>query len=98
MIPTPADKDGEIRVRTSKFTKRPWLGRGAATGVFCSGYVENKGLQLAPQVGFEPTTLRLTASRLMLKNKGFMFAFSGFRLKSVPPIYPALFPFFIQPR
>ena len=23
-----------------KFTKRPWLGRGAATGVFCKGYVE----------------------------------------------------------
>ena len=50
------------------------------------------------QLRLGPTSLRLTASRLMLKNKGFMFAFSGFRLKSVPPIYPALLPFFIPPR
>jgi hypothetical protein len=35
-----------------KFTKHPWLGGGAATGVFCSGYVDNKGVRLAPQVGF----------------------------------------------
>jgi len=59
---TPKDKDGEIRVRTGKLSKRPWLGRGAATGAFCRGYVENKGDGLAPQVGFEPTTLRLTAT------------------------------------
>ena len=39
----------------------PAQGRGAATGVFSRGYVENKGLRVAPQVGFEPTTLRLTA-------------------------------------
>jgi hypothetical protein len=32
-----------------KFTKQPWLGRGAATGVFSRGYVEKKGLVLAPQ-------------------------------------------------
>src|ERR1017187_5958321 len=31
------------------------------TGAFCRGYVETKGLILAPQVGLEPTTLRLTA-------------------------------------
>jgi hypothetical protein len=43
----------------SKF--QPWLGRSAATGVFCSGYVENKEVSLAPQVGFEPSTLRLAA-------------------------------------
>src|ERR1035437_1920907 len=41
--------------------KQPWLGRSAANGVFSRGYVENKGLKLAPQVGLEPTTLRLTA-------------------------------------
>src|ERR1039457_6624800 len=44
-----------------KFTKQPGLGRGAATGVFARGYVDNKGLRVAPQVGLEPTTLRLTA-------------------------------------
>src|ERR1035441_3847996 len=43
----------------SKFEPPP--GHGWATGVFCRGYVENKGDILAPQVGFEPTTLRLTA-------------------------------------
>ena len=31
------------------------------TGVSSNGCVENKGVKLAPQVGFEPTTLRLTA-------------------------------------
>ena len=40
---------------------QPWLGRGAANGVFSTGYVETKGLKVAPQVGLEPTTLRLTA-------------------------------------
>ena len=58
---TPHGKDGEIRVRMGKFIKQPWLGRGWTTGVFSRRYVENKGLSLAPQVGFEPTTLRLTA-------------------------------------
>ena len=62
---TPKDKDGEIRVRTGKLSNRPWLGRAAPTGVFCRGYVENKGDVLAPQVGFEPTTLRLTAEPLV---------------------------------
>jgi hypothetical protein len=50
------------------------------------------------QVGFEPTTLRLTACRLMYKNKGFPFAFSGLNLKSIASLYPALLPFFIPPR
>src|SRR6478672_9421520 len=40
---------------------RPWRRRTSATGVFCKGYVEKEGLNLAPQVGLEPTTLRLTA-------------------------------------
>src|ERR1019366_4701341 len=44
------DKDKEIRVRTGKFTKQSWLGCAAATGVFAKGYVESKGLKLAPQV------------------------------------------------
>ena len=33
----------------------------SACGVFCKGYVEKEGVVLAPQVGLEPTTLRLTA-------------------------------------
>src|SRR5271157_2766984 len=44
-----------------KFTKQPGLGRGAATGVFSMVCVEKEGLNMAPQVGLEPTTLRLTA-------------------------------------
>src|ERR1019366_10053107 len=43
----------------SKFRSRSR--RSATTGVFTRGYVEKEGLKLAPQVGFEPTTLRLTA-------------------------------------
>src|ERR1035437_6356078 len=43
----------------------PPHGRGATTGVFRRGYVEKEGLNLAPQVGFEPTTLRLTAEWLI---------------------------------
>jgi hypothetical protein len=53
---------------------------------------------LAPQVGFEPTTLRLTASRLKYKNKGFIFAFNGLPSELDTPIYPSLLSFFIQPR
>src|SRR5437868_3893955 len=34
--------------------------RGRTSDVFSSGYIEKEGLKLAPQVGFEPTTL-LTA-------------------------------------
>src|ERR1035438_6537558 len=40
---------------------QPVLGHNATTRVFSRGYVGNKGNNLAPQVGFEPTTLRLTA-------------------------------------
>src|ERR1035437_5961914 len=43
------------------FTKQPQLGLSPATVVFSRRYVETKGLKLAPQVGLEPTTLRLTA-------------------------------------
>src|ERR1039458_5295569 len=48
---------------------QPARGHNAATGVFSRGYVENKGDILAPQVGFEPTTLRLTAERLMASSR-----------------------------
>ena len=61
---TPPGKDEEIWVRMIKFTFHVRLGRAATTGVFCKGYVEKKGLKLAPQVGLEPTTLRLTAEPL----------------------------------
>jgi hypothetical protein len=37
-------------------------GCGAPTGVFAKGCVETEGFILAPQVGLEPTTLRLTAA------------------------------------
>ena len=49
-----------------KDLKQQWLGRGAASGVFSRGYVETKGLILAPQVGLEPTTLRLTAEPVVV--------------------------------
>ena len=58
---TPHGKDGEIRVRMGKFTKQSWPTRDAATYAFSKTCVGNKGVSLAPQVGFEPTTLRLTA-------------------------------------
>ena len=61
-------KDGEIRVRTGKFTKQTCRGRGAPTGVLCRGCVENKGVRLA-QVGFEPTTLRLTAEPVAVTSR-----------------------------
>ena len=57
----------------------PAQGRGAATGVFSRGYVENKGLRVAPQVGFEPTTLRLTA-----ESSGALFRNIGSELHPVP--------------
>jgi hypothetical protein len=47
---TPERKDGEIRVRMGKSKFQPWLGRGAATGVFGKGCIETKGFKLAPQV------------------------------------------------
>jgi hypothetical protein len=45
------DKDEEIRVRTGKFGFQPRLGHGAASGVLCRPYVDNKGFILAPQSG-----------------------------------------------
>src|SRR6187431_1974195 len=39
----------------------PPTARDAPSGVFSTVCVENKELSLAPQVGLEPTTLRLTA-------------------------------------
>jgi hypothetical protein len=49
---TPADKDGEIRVRMGKSRFGGLLGRGAATGVFCRGCGETKGIkELAPHTG-----------------------------------------------
>src|ERR1039458_6395758 len=42
----------EIRVRMGKFTFRPTFRHNATNGVFSKGCVENKGLEMAPQVGF----------------------------------------------
>jgi len=44
-------------------------GHTTANGVFCRGYVENEGVKLAPQVGFEPTTLRLTADTVVAASR-----------------------------
>jgi hypothetical protein len=41
----------------------------AASRVTSNGCIENKGLRLAPRVGFEPTTLRLTAYRLVAASR-----------------------------
>src|SRR5665213_2247041 len=54
-------KDQEIRVRMGKFTFQPQLNHNTPNGVLCKACVEKKPVVLAPQVGFEPTTLRLTA-------------------------------------
>ena len=37
--------------------------------MFSRGYVENRGVRLAPQVGFEPTTLRLTAETVVAASR-----------------------------
>src|ERR1017187_892877 len=42
-------------------------------------------LLMAPQVGFEPTTLRLTASRLINKNKRLSFVFYGLPANRLRP-------------
>src|SRR3954447_14072097 len=55
---------------------QPASGHTTTTGVFCRGYVENTGVKLAPQVGFEPTTLRLTAECStveLLRSKVFLY-------------------------
>jgi hypothetical protein len=44
-----------------KFTFADRPAQGPTSPVSCMGCIENKGLVLAPQVGLEPTTLRLTA-------------------------------------
>jgi hypothetical protein len=51
----------KFSVRTGKFTFVGAVKRGATKGVSSNGCVGNMGLSLAPQVGLEPTTLRLTA-------------------------------------
>ena len=45
------------------------VGRSGTTGVLCRRCVEKEGLRLAPQVGLEPTTLRLTAERLVAASR-----------------------------
>ena len=57
-------KDQEIRVRTGKFIFQAQMRHNAPSGVLCKACVEKKPVILAPQVGFEPTTLRLTAGQL----------------------------------
>jgi hypothetical protein len=54
-------KDEKIWVRTGKCGIRPPCPRGSTTSVFSMECIETKGVEVAPQVGFEPTTLRLTA-------------------------------------
>src|SRR5260370_42090037 len=62
----------EIRVRMGKFTKALCSACDAPCGVLCTGCVGIKGVSLPPQVGFEPTTLRLTAecSTVELRTSG----------------------------
>jgi len=63
---TPGDKEGGKLSKDEYLSRwRPCLRGTAATGVFCTGCVENEGLVLAPQVGLEPTILRLTAEPLI---------------------------------
>ncbi len=58
---TPTSKESEIRVRMGKPRLTQRVDQNAANGALSNTCAENKGLKLAPQVGFEPTTLRLTA-------------------------------------
>ena len=58
---TLGDKDKETRVRMGKLTLMRLRRRGATSGVMSISCVGNKEPILAPQVGLEPTTLRLTA-------------------------------------
>jgi hypothetical protein len=68
---TPEGKDGEIRVRMGKSTSEPLHGRNAATGVFCRGYVENKGDVLAPHTGHVSNFCGLDQARSN-RHKGFI--------------------------
>jgi len=58
---TLGNTDEETRVRTGNLRWCAQPERGAPSGVSSNGCVENRELGLAPQVGLEPTTLRLTA-------------------------------------
>ena len=66
---TPVSMDKEIRVNMGNSMKTPESGRTAVNGVSSNGCVENKGVILAPQVGLEPTTLRLTAEILIAASR-----------------------------
>src|ERR1035438_59944 len=52
-----------------KFGFQRRLGAGGPRGVLSKACIENKGVILAPQVGFEPTTLRLTAECSMRRGR-----------------------------
>src|SRR5665213_264456 len=52
--------------------------------------IANERFVLAPQVGFEPTTLRLTAAILMPKNKGVSFLFNEWPLQCSTAKYATL--------
>src|SRR5260370_14494363 len=82
----------EIRVRMGEFTKTLCSACDAPCGVLWTGCVGIKGVSLAPQVGFEPTTIRLTASGLIHKNKGFIFVLNSLLVTSTSPLYTALLP------
>jgi len=60
---------GPRRPRMGNFQFRPNRGRGAATGMYARVCIETKGLVPAPQVGLEPTTLRLTALRVVAASR-----------------------------
>jgi len=47
-----------------KFTFQPWLGRDAASGVFCKGCIETKGVRMAPQLGHVSNFCRLKTGPL----------------------------------
>jgi hypothetical protein len=51
-----------------KDLKQPWLGRSPATGVFSRGYVETKGLNLAPQVKQRVFHGRKTLAKVLILN------------------------------
>ena len=61
---TPRDKDKEIRVRTGNSRFKAVSRMSAPKRRVFYGVVEYERLVLAPQVGLEPTTLRLTAESL----------------------------------
>jgi len=66
---TPRVKDQEIRVRTGNWRFGRQSRRGRANGDVSKTCVENAGVNLAPQVGFEPTTLRLTAQPVVAASR-----------------------------